>query len=338
VARRRRARLEAVTNVPPPGGLRIRFAGLLAGLLIAHPGRGGDPASKQEAGQVAGKKERQRKLARERYERNLSRRVEQQQRARKITAISLVCLVVVGLGVGGFFLFGGSGNQPAAASPSSPAASSPATPASALTASPSASPSPSAAAPVAEPAHTCDYNAGGTASRKAGVPPKRPDFRAHYQATIRTNLGNIVIDLLNSKATCTVNSFVHLAAKNYFSETTCHRLTTSGIFVLQCGDPAGTGSGGPGYQFSDENLTKAKYVAGTVAMANAGPNTNGSQFFLVYQNSAGLQPNYTPFGTIVSGLKIVQNVAKAGSDNANGPGDGHPKEKVVIKSVTIKKT
>jgi peptidyl-prolyl cis-trans isomerase B (cyclophilin B) len=74
-------------------------------------------------------------------------------------------------------------------------------------------------------------------------------------------------------------------------------------------------------------------------MANPNdPNANGSQFFLVYQNSTGLQPNYTPFGTIVSGLKIIQNVAKAGSDNANGAGDGHPKEKVVIKSVTIKKT
>ena len=275
---------------------------------------------------MAGKKERQRKLARERYERNLSRRVEQQQRARKITAISVVCLVVVGLGVGGFFLFGGSGNQPAAASPSSPA-----TPAS----TPSDSPSPPAAAPVAEPAHTCTYNVSGTPARKAGLPPSKPDFRAQYQATIRTNRGNIVLDLLNSKATCTVNSFVHLAAKNYFSQTTCHRLTTT---VLQCGDPTGTSGGGPGYQFGDENLSGAKYPAGTVAMANAGPNTNGSQFFLVYQNSPGLQPNYTPFGTIVSGLKIIQNVAKAGSDNANGPGDGHPKEKVVIKSVTIKKT
>jgi peptidyl-prolyl cis-trans isomerase B (cyclophilin B) len=280
---------------------------------------------------VAGKKERQRKAARERYERNLSRRAAQQERARRITAITLVCLIVAGLGVGGFFLFGGSGNQPASATPSSPAS----TPA----ASPSASPKTSAAAPVAEPAHTCSYNVGGTASRKVGVPPKRPDFRAHYQATIRTNRGNIVINLLNSKATCTVNSFVSLAAQKYFSQTSCHRLTTSGIFVLQCGDPTGTGSGGPGYTFNGENLAGAKYGAGTVAMANPNdPNANGSQFFLVYQNSTGLQPNYTPFGTIVSGLKIIQNVAKAGSDNANGPGDGHPKEKVVIKSVTIKKT
>jgi peptidyl-prolyl cis-trans isomerase B (cyclophilin B) len=278
---------------------------------------------------VAGKKERQRRLARERYERNLSRRVAHQERARRITGITLACLLVAGLGVGGFFLFGGGpAHHPAAAAPSRPAST------------PSASPSPSAAVPVAEPAHTCAYNVTGAASRKVGLPPKHPDFRAHYQAIIRTNRGNIVINLLNSKATCAVNSFVSLASQKFYNKTSCHRLVTSGIFVLQCGDPTGTGSGGPGYQFSDENLAGAKYPAGTLAMANSGPNTTGSQFFLVYKNTPGLQPNYTPFGTIVSGLKIVQNVAKAGSDNAFAAqgGGGHPKEKVVIKSVTIKKT
>jgi peptidyl-prolyl cis-trans isomerase B (cyclophilin B) len=286
---------------------------------------------------VAGKKERQRRLARERYQRNLSRRAAHQDRARRITGITLACLLVAGLGVGGFFLFGGGpAHHPAAAAPSSPAT----TPA----AVPSASPSPSAAAPVAEPAHTCAYNVSGTAARKVALPPKHPDFRAHYQATIRTNRGNIVINLLNSKATCAVNSFVSLASQKFFNQTSCHRLTTSGIFVLQCGDPTGTGSGGPGYQFGYENLSGAKYVAGTVAMAHSSqPNSNGSQFFLVYKDSTSLPSNYTPFGTIVSGLKIVQNVAKAGSDNAfatapGQSGDGHPKEKVVIKSVTIKKT
>ena len=107
--------------------------------------------------------------------------------------------------------------------------------------------------------------------------------------------------------------------------------------MLQCGDPTGTGSGGPGYKFNDENLAGAKYTAGTVAMANSGADTNGSQFFIVYKNST-LSPNYTPFGKVVKGLGIIQNVAKAGSDNANGTGDGHPKKKVEIESVTIKKT
>ena len=277
---------------------------------------------------MAGKKERHRWLARERYERNLSRRVAHQDRARRITGITLACLLVAGLGVGGFFLFGGGpAHHPAAAAPSRPAST------------PSASPSPSAAVPVAEPAHTCAYNVSGTASRKVALPPKHPDFRAHYQAIIRTNRGNIVINLLNSKATCAVNSFVSLASQKFYNQTSCHRLTTSGIFVLQCGDPTGTGSGGPGYQFGYENLSGAKYGAGSVAMAHSSqPNSNGSQFFLVYKDSTSLPSNYTPFGTIVSGLKIVQNVAKAGSDNAFNPGDGHPKEKVVIKSVTIKKT
>jgi peptidyl-prolyl cis-trans isomerase B (cyclophilin B) len=107
--------------------------------------------------------------------------------------------------------------------------------------------------------------------------------------------------------------------------------------VLQCGDPTGTGSGGPGYKFADENLAGATYPEGTVAMANSGANTNGSQFFLVYKNST-LGPSYTPFGKVVSGLDIIQNVAKKGSDNSNGTGDGHPKESVIIESVTIKKT
>ena len=136
-----------------------------------------------------------------------------------------------------------------------------------------------------------------------------------------------------------MNSFVYLAARKYFDGTHCHRLTTSWIFVLQCGDPTGYRQRRAGLQVRhDESLAGARYPGGTVAMANSGPNTNGSQFFLVYKNTPALQPEYTPFGTIVSGLNIIQNVAKAGSDNASGPGDGHPRKKVVIESVTIKKT
>ncbi|HUY47946.1 MAG TPA: peptidylprolyl isomerase [Streptosporangiaceae bacterium] len=276
---------------------------------------------------MAGKKDRQRKLAREHILRQQARRAERVRRARQATVIVVVCCVVVGLGVGGYFaFFGSSGSSNASASASATPSASASAPASA------------AAKPPAEPAKTCSYPASGTAARKVGTPPVKPDYRASYQATIRTNRGDVVIDLLNSKATCTVNSFVYLAAKKYFNNTNCHRLTTaSPLYVLQCGDPTGTGSGGPGYEFADENLAGAKYTQGTVAMANSGPNTNGSQFFIVYKNST-LAASYTPFGTVVKGLGIVQNVAKAGTDNANGPGDGHPKEKVVIESVTIKKT
>jgi peptidyl-prolyl cis-trans isomerase B (cyclophilin B) len=256
---------------------------------------------------VTGKKERQRKLARERMLRQQQRRSRRAHHARSITIVAVICCVVVGLGVAGFFAFAGSGGSKAAAVSSTSAVT------------------------------TCNYTASGTAARKVGLPPAKADNKAVYQATIHTNRGDVVINLLNSKATCTVNSFVYLAAKKYFNSTHCQRLTTIDPFVLQCGDPTGTGRGGPGYKFNNENLAGAKYTEGTVAMANAGANTNGSQFFIVYKNST-LAPSYTPFGEVVKGLGIIQNVAKAGSDNANGSGDGHPKEKVVIESVTIKKT
>jgi peptidyl-prolyl cis-trans isomerase B (cyclophilin B) len=147
-----------------------------------------------------------------------------------------------------------------------------------------------------------------------------------------------------------VNSFVHLAETNFFNGSQCHRVSNSqGLYMLQCGDATarGTqtlscssttlGTGGPGYSFADENLTGATYKAGTVAMANSGANTNGSQFFLVFKDTT-LTPNYTPFGTITSGLDILQKVANAGTSCTFSAGGGVPKEKVVINSVTIKKT
>ncbi len=274
---------------------------------------------------MAGKQDRQRKLARERYERRLQREAQRQENARKTAKIvgSAVAIVIVAaVVVVGVLTLGKSDKSNAAKAETTPTA----------TATPSAS-----APAVVEPAKHCVYTAKPPASRNVGLPPTTPDWKATYQATIKTNRGDIVIDLLNSKATCTVNSFVFLAGKSYFNNTHCHRLTTTGIYVLQCGDPTGTGSGGPGYEFDDENLAGATYTTGTLAMANAGPNTNGSQFFLVYKNSP-LPASYTPFGEIVSGLNIIQQVAKAGSDNSNSSGDGHPKEKVEIESVTIKKT
>jgi peptidyl-prolyl cis-trans isomerase B (cyclophilin B) len=275
---------------------------------------------------VAGKKERQRELARARYQRQQERRMQRVHKARTRAMVTGAVCVLAAFGVGGYFLFGAGGGKSAAASPSASASAS---------ASPSSS---SAAAAVAEPAQHCTYTSSGTAARKVSLPPSSPAYKASYQATITTNRGPIVIDLLNSKATCTVNSFVHLAEQKYFNNTNCHRLTTSGIYVLQCGDPTGTGSGSPGYGFANENLTGATYTAGTVAMANTGqPNSNGSQFFLVYKNTP-LPASYTPFGRITQGLAVVSDIAKAGSDNANGSGDGHPKEKVVIESVSIKQT
>ncbi len=272
---------------------------------------------------MAGKKERERQLARERHLRQAARRAERARKTRiRALAAGGVC-VLLAIGVGTYFLVGTGGGKSAAASSS---------------ASPTASATSTGAATVAEPAHHCTYTKSGTAARKVSLPPSAPDYTASYQATITTNRGTLDIDLLNSKATCTVNSFVHLAGQNYFNNTKCHRLTTESIYVLQCGDPTGTGTGGPGYEFGSENLKGATYPAGTLAMANTGqPNGNGSQFFLVYKNTP-LPASYTPFGTITQGLPVIDAIAKAGSDNSNGAGDGHPKENVVIDTVTITQT
>jgi peptidyl-prolyl cis-trans isomerase B (cyclophilin B) len=235
-----------------------------------------------------------------------------------------------------------------------PAASATSTPRPTATATASASATPSAST-VAEPAHHCAYTAATPAAKNAGLPSATPDYAASYTATIKSNLGDISFSLLNSKATCTVNSFVHLAETGYFNNTQCHRLLTTGIYVLQCGDAYATGSsklscgstsnvgrGTPGYQYASENLTGATYPAGVVAMANNGTaTTNGSQFFIVYKDStAGLSASYTPFATVSSGLNIVQNVAKDGfsCQYPSTEGGGVPKEKFIIDSVTTKKT
>ena len=280
---------------------------------------------------MAGKKERQRKLARDAHQRRMERQAERARRAKQISVSAIVAAIVVAVGIGAAFIANeGSGNKAKASA--NAAASASATP----SVTPSATPSPANAAAMVN--GKCVYIKNGTAALKVNLPPAKPDTKASYVATVKTNRGTIVIDLLNSKAPCTVGSFVSLADQKYFNNTHCHRLTTKDIYVLQCGDPTGTGTGGPGYEFGSENLTGATYPATTVAMANTGtPDSNGSQFFLVYKNTP-LPPSYTPFGTIVSGLNILQNVAKAGSDNANGPGDGHPKEKVQIESVTVKQT
>jgi peptidyl-prolyl cis-trans isomerase B (cyclophilin B) len=171
--------------------------------------------------------------------------------------------------------------------------------------------------------------------RPAPVPPSRPSWSGHPRITVVTNQGSISLDLNADAAPCTVNSFLTLAKSGFFLDTGCHRLTTVAIYVLQCGDPSGSGQGGPGYRFGDENLpttAKPAYPQGTLAMANAGPGTNGSQFFLVYKDS-DIDPNYTVFGTITGGLDVLDKIAAAGEDDSNGPGDGRPKLAVTITSV-----
>jgi len=275
---------------------------------------------------VASKKERQKKLARERYQRQAVRQAQRARRTRQWSIAFTAVVVVAGLSVAGVFL---AGQSPSSSATPKPSASS--------TPSPTPSPTPTT---VAEPATHCSYTSNPPAARKVNFPPAAPDYKASYEATITTNLGPIVIDLLNSKATCTVNSFVSLADQAFYNNTPCPRLSTSdGLYMLQCGDPTGKGTGGPGYEFASENLTGATYPAGTLAMANTGePDSNGSQFFLVYKNTS-LPPDYTPFGTIVSGLNILQNVGNHGyGPPLSSAGGGAPKEKVEIESVTVKQT
>ncbi len=155
-----------------------------------------------------------------------------------------------------------------------------------------------------------------------------------YTAVLTTSCGKITLTLAGEKAPKTVGSFAFLGAKGYFDGTFCHRMTmTDGLTVLQCGDPTGTGSGGPGYRFDDENLDGASYPRGTVAMANAGPGTNGSQFFLVIKDSR-LPPSYTPFGTIdKAGLTVLDTILDGGI--ADGTPDGAPAKKVYLDKVAI---
>jgi peptidyl-prolyl cis-trans isomerase B (cyclophilin B) len=179
------------------------------------------------------------------------------------------------------------------------------------------------------------------AAKKVDPPPATPTVSGTVNATMDTSIGKIGLTLDAAKAPCTVNSFVSLAKQGYFDQTSCHRLTeaaTTGIAVLQCGDPTGTGGGGPGYTFADELSGHDHYGKGVLAMANAGPDTNGSQFFLVYADSSALdqQPNYTVFGTISpAGIAAITKAAKAGTDNSTATGDGHPNVPVRITGVTV---
>jgi peptidyl-prolyl cis-trans isomerase B (cyclophilin B) len=186
---------------------------------------------------------------------------------------------------------------------------------------------------------TCDYPADQqAATRKVDPPPATPDVHGKVKVTIKSSIGTLDATLDADKTPCTVNSFVSLAKQGFFDNTPCHRLTTAetGIFVLQCGDPSGTGTGGPGYTIPDELSGKETYAPGTLAMANTGqPDSGGSQFFIVYQTTP-LPPQYAVFGQVSpAGVKAVQKVAKQGTDNAYGQGDGHPKVTVTLESVGV---
>ncbi|MYZ38073.1 peptidylprolyl isomerase [Streptomyces sp. MnatMP-M17] len=261
--------------------------------------------------------QRRRQLAREKFERQQQRRAEARKKAKRRNTVIAAVLAVVVVGGAAAWASGGLTGGDSENKASAPDASA------------SAEPTPS-------PSET---------ESSAPAPKMAIDKSSKYTLSLKTNQGDIAITMDAKKTPETVNSFKALADKGYFDNTKCHRLTTQGIFVLQCGDPKGDGTGGPGYTIADENLTAlgkpaadgtVTYPAGTVAMANTGqPHTGGSQFFLVYKDTK-LPPSYTPFGTMdETGLKTVKAVAEAGVDG--GTGDGAPKKAVTVEKGTVDK-
>ena len=205
-------------------------------------------------------------------------------------------------------------------------------------------------APPAGLGSACAYPATPTAAAKPVKPPRGGKVArepAALQATMRTDEGTVGLRLDNAEAPCTVHSFVSLARQGYFDDTPCHRLATApDLSMLQCGDPTGTGAGGPGYRFANEYPTNqyrpldpelrqpVVYPRGTLAMANSGPGSNGSQFFNIYRDST-LQPTYTVFGRVDDrGLAVVERLA---ADGVRGGGtDGPPRQPITITAVTVR--
>ena len=276
-----------------------------------------------------------RETAKRELERQLELRAQQERRQRILTVVAAMTTMVAGVAAISWFLFKGD-EKPADTTDSAAAGT---------RGGPDQLP---AFKPAAGLGANCQYPAAGEKARDAAPPKtgKVPTDPATISVSMSTDQGNLGLTLNNAEAPCTVNSFASLAQKGYFDNTVCHRLTTAPeLGVLQCGDPNATGSGGPGYSFANEYPTNqydkadpalgkpVLYPRGTLAMANAGPNTNGSQFFLVYKDSK-LPPNYTVFGTIDStGLATLDKIAAAGV--GGGGVDGKPATEVKVKSVLL---
>jgi peptidyl-prolyl cis-trans isomerase B (cyclophilin B) len=201
---------------------------------------------------------------------------------------------------------------------------------------PSPTPAPTTRAAAAPGVIDCAYSVSGQAARPVDPPPTTNiPASGTVAVTLHLNAGSVTLTLDRARTPCTVNSFLSLLEQGFYNDTTCHRLVDRGIFVLQCGDPTGTGAGGPGYSYADETYSDDRYPAGTVAMANAGPNTNGSQFFFVYQDSS-LSPDYTVFGHLdAQGTKLIAEIAGGGQDGSNADGSGWPNIETVIEGYSM---
>jgi peptidyl-prolyl cis-trans isomerase B (cyclophilin B) len=285
--------------------------------------------------------EQRRASAKRKLERQLERRAQQAKRRRLLTIIggSVAAVAVIAIAAYSIFASNHDHSNKQASSSSSSTDKAPGAAAGALPPFKSA----------ADLGANCQYPPATEIPSKQAKPPRQgkvPTDPAEVSVSMVTNQGHIGLLLANNESPCTVNSFASLAQQKFFDDTKCHRLTASPTSsVLQCGDPGGDGTGGPGYQFANEYPTDqyppgdpaaqepVTYPRGTLAMANSGPNTNGSQFFLVYKDTQ-LPPAYTIFGKIQpDGLATLDKIAKGGV--AGGGADGPPATEVTITSVQL---
>ncbi len=282
------------------------------------------------------KKSRNRQLAKQ----HARRQAEKRQERRRRTTTIVVALVVgfAGLAVVAWAFLRGGKETPAASGTPTPSTS----------ASPTSKPGTVTGTVKPEPGPT-EVACGAEAPKDATKPksqfnaPKQVVKKGTtYTATLHTSCGDIVIELLTDQAPQTTNSFVFLAERGYFTGTRIHRLDTS-IDVIQAGDPTGTGSGGPGYTIPDELTGKETYGPGTVAMANSGANTGGSQFFIITGpkgHNLDSNPAYTIFGKVVQGMDVARTIQNLPIQNPDAAAAGdltgqQPAQAVYIDSVTI---
>ncbi len=310
---------------------------------VAMSADSGEEQTQEDTGVPTSKQRRA--AAKRKLERQLERRAQQARRRRIVTIAAAVGVVVIvaGLAVWQFVFNKSSNTTPTASSTTSSVAPTQDTTPPQAGVLPPFKPPAGLGANCQYPATPNEPAAKKVDPPKSGTVPTDP---ANISMSIATNQGPIGVQLNNAQAPCTVNSFASLAQKGYFNDTHCHRLTTgTGLFVLQCGDPKGDGSGGPGYQFANEYPTNQYlpddpalsqpviYPRGTLAMANAGPGTNGSQFFIVYKDSQ-LPPGYTVFGKVDDkDMGVLDKIAQAGT--VDGSPDGKPKTDVVIQSARL---
>jgi peptidyl-prolyl cis-trans isomerase B (cyclophilin B) len=286
-----------------------------------------------------------REAARRHLERQLVRRQQRDARRRQFTLIGTVLgvLVLFAVVIGSVVMLTHDNKKSTAAS-ASPSASGSASPSASSSKAPLPSRKPAAITRAAKKSTgPCGYTETA-AKLKAGnlfdtgLPPDpKPTPTGKSTALFNTNLGTITVQLDGSAAPCNVQSIKYLISKKFYDNTACPRSVNSGIFVVQCGDPSATTSGGPSYTTKDENLSAAKYTPGTLAMANSGANTNGSQFFFITKDSSSsLGKNYTVIGHVTGGLDILQKVAAGGDDGSNQAGGGRPNVDLIFKTVTVK--